>query len=258
MTTAQWTVDDLVPLVPDVQGGFARNFIRQAVCELRFPLLMSLSGVKPPEKFVNALRKRFPIAAAVNEVTLGATEGAISGHSHQFKSSKLTWTVRLKQDAVSLETQSYTTFSDFRERVREVLDAALLVIDSDFFTRVGLRYINVIPMENSTITDWINPALVAPLSGHGFRGVSEFAGKFALNADDGGCLLQHGLRLKSEESGPTTAPQEYVIDVDASRLDIKADEVMAALDSAHRQAFSLFSWALGAKATSRLRGNDQP
>jgi uncharacterized protein (TIGR04255 family) len=251
--TAPTKADDLVRKVPEVQGGFPRNFIRQAVCELRFPTLMSLGGTKPPEKFVAALRKRFPIAETINEFTVGAGQGSVTSHAHQFKSTKLVWTASLKQSAVVLEGTRYTTYADFRERAQEVLDAALLVIDSDFFTRVGLRYINVVPTDEAPMTEWINPALVQPLIGHGFTGISEFAGKLAMSAEDGGCLLQHGINIEADEPGPTQRPPDYVIDIDTYRVDIPAVDVMSILDANHRQAFSLFSWALGSRAKALLQ-----
>lgn len=253
MTASPTKADDLVRQVPEIQGGFPRNFIRQAVCELRFPTLMSLGGAKPPEKFVAALRKRFPISETINEVTVGAGQSSVTSHAHQFKSTKLVWTASLKQSAVVLESMRYSTYADFRERAQDVLDAALLVIDSDFFTRVGLRYINVVPTDEAPMTEWINPALVQPLIGHGFTGISEFAGKLAMSAEDGGCLLQHGVSIKGDEPGPTQRPPDYVIDIDTYRVDIPAGDVMSILDANHRQAFSLFSWALGSRAKALLQ-----
>ena len=254
MADSPITADDLVPLVPLVEEGYPRNFIRQAVCELRFPTLMSLGASRPPEKFIAALRKRFPLTESANEVTLSASESELSGHVHILKSTKGTWSVTLKQSSVALEAFRYTTYAEFRARAHEVLAAALLVIDSDYFTRIGLRYINVIQTDASPMLEWINPVLSGALHGQGFRSFSEFAGKFALSTEDGGCTLQHGIRLKSTSQlpGPTSDPPDYVIDIDTFRNEVTDADAMTALDTMHRQAFSLFSWAIGEKAREKL------
>lgn len=244
--------DELVPLVPVVSDGYPRNFIRQAVCEFRFPTLMWIGGVKPPEKFVHALRKKYPITESANELTVSAGESSVAGHAHIFKASTGPWTVQLKQSAVSLETTRYKGYGEYRSRISDLIDAAQLVIDSDFFTRIGLRYINIIQTAKP-ITDWIKPSLVSTFHEQGFKGISEFAGRLAMNADDGGCLLQHGLRLKEDEDRNVIQTPEYIIDIDAYRVEVPVKEALSAVDAAHRQAFSLFSWSIGPKALERLQ-----
>ncbi len=246
--------DELVSLVPLVDGGYARNFIRQAVCELKFPTLMSISAAKPPEKFVSALRKRFPIYETVNEVSIGGGQGSVTAHAHVVRSSKLTWTATIRQSSIVLETSAYGRYADFKERLSEVIAAALPVIDCDFFTRVGLRYVNVIETDGSSMSEWVNPALVGSLDVNAFKGFSEFAGKFTLGAVDGGCMLQHGIRInqESQTSGPVPIRPDYVVDIDSFRVEVAADEVLGKIDSMHHQVFSMFSWALGEKAKLAL------
>ncbi len=249
--------DSLFPLAPEVAGGYERNFIQQAVCELRFPTLMSLGESKPPAPFVSALRKRFPIIETLNEMTVVPGEKSISGHSHQLMTTKQTWIVRLKENAISIETSRYTAFSEFRDQVKEVVSAAIPVIDSDFFTRIGLRYINIVKTDQTHITEWINPKLIGPLDHQGFTLISEYTGRLAMGADDGGCLLQHGMRNKPGINTPTDVTPDYLIDVDAYRTEVPATSVESALNSIHRQGFSLFRWALGPKAIEYLERKER-
>jgi hypothetical protein len=55
-----------------------------------------------------------------------------------------TSTVSIKQSSLSIEAVSYKNYQDMNDRVLNAVAAAYKVIDSDLFTRVGLRYINVI------------------------------------------------------------------------------------------------------------------
>lgn len=73
-----------------------------------------------------------------------------------------------------------------------------------------------------------------------------------LTGEDGGCLLQHGLKHKEVQRDKPVAMPDYVLDIDSFRMDVPASEVASVLDATHRQAFSMFRWALGPKAIGLL------
>lgn len=247
--------DDLVPLLPKHEGAFKRNFIKQAVCEFKFPTLLAMGGAAPPKAFVSALRKAYPVLELNKEVPIGFAESTTAnGHSHVLKSSKQTWTVTIKKDAVVIETSRYTDYKEMRSRTDEVIKAASGIIDSDFFTRVGMRYINAITTDgDSPLHEWINPSLVGPVEQQGFKGVADFAGRLRLETDDGGCLLQHGLKHKSggQVGLPTLVP-DYIIDIDCYRSEVPLAETLATLDNMRMQVYSMFQWAIGVKAKEYL------
>lgn len=238
------------------RGQYRRNFLQQTVCELRFPTLMGLADSRPPEKFANALRKAYPIYGVVSEVTvnIGTPQHAAS-LAHQFKTANGHWAVSLKSSVLSLETTRYTSFEELLSRLNMVLEAALPVIDSDFFTRVGLRYINLVKTNGDQMTDWVNEQLTHPLGGQLFTGVAEYSGRLQLVAPDGGMLLQHGLAQKQAvalapgEPGPMP---DYLIDIDVFRNEVAASDVPLALQRGHDQVFTLFDWALGPLAKAHL------
>lgn len=250
-----WAADSLVTFKSENVDKFKRNFLKQAVCELRFPTLLELAGPKPPASLVTALRKEYPLLELSNEVTLnmGAQTGA--DNVHIFRSSKGTWSVTLKQNAIALETTKYTEYAEMRERVSRVVTAAKQIIDSDFFTRVGLRYVNVVETSGTHgLEEWVNAALVGPIvGGTTFKSVTELAGKFHLASEDGGCLLQHGLRHKTPPKSEELP--DYVLDIDSYRTDIRVEDGMAALDTMHSQSFALFDWSLGERARAHLKSS---
>lgn len=242
--SARWKADDLVLTRSQNENRFKRNFLKQAVCELRFPTLMELGEQRPPSSFVKALRKDYPHLELNNEVTLGlGTGNAGSSNIHIFRSAKLNWSVSLKQNALSIETTAYSGFDNLRERVLQVVDAAEKIIDSDFFTRIGLRYINVVKSGDEDVAKWINPFLIAPITSESFGGINEFGGRMQLLAEDGGCLLQHGIQFSN--SMPDTPPKpDYLIDIDTYRSEVSLSNTAASIDIMHRQAFDIFDWAL--------------
>lgn len=248
----KWQADALVTVHSQNVDRYKRNFLRQVVCELRFPTLMELGEPRPPTSLVAALRKEYPHLELANEVTL-AVGGGVPGsnNAHVFRSTKLNWTVSIKQSALSIDTTTYSNYAHMKERVLRVVEAASKIIDTDFFTRIGLRYINVIDSGTNPANDWVNPDLVAPLSSGYFNGVQEYAGKIQLTAPDGGCLLQHGIRLKQPHLGEVVSP-EYLLDIDAFRNEVAVSDSGTVLDALHAQAFDLFDWTLGPKAREYL------
>lgn len=248
-----WEADQLVKTRSNNTTRYRRNFLRQAVCELRFPTLIELGGPRPPAAFVSALRKEYPHLELANEVTFGVGVGGTeANHTHIFRSSKLKWSVSLKQNALTVETNNYSEYADLKKRVLYVVEAAKQVIDSDFFTRVGLRYINVIECDSEDPTSgWVNTDLIAPLRNDNFSGISEYAGRLSLIAADGGCLLQHGLQLVNNGKNKPLHP-DYVVDIDAYRNEVNLEHIEMAIDIMHTQAFDIFDWSLGDKARAHL------
>ena len=155
-----WKADSLVRSRSENVDRYKLNFLKQAVCELRFPTLVELGDSRPPAAMVTALRKDYPHLELANQVTIGVGTATGSSNAHLFRSSKLDWTVSLNQSALSIETTAYPGYPQMRERILRVVAAAAKIIDSDFFTRVGLRYINIIDVDEDPHEGWVNPELV--------------------------------------------------------------------------------------------------
>jgi uncharacterized protein (TIGR04255 family) len=250
--SAENTADSLVRVRSPNVDRYKRNFLKQVVCELRFPTLLELGDPKPPAQLINALRKEYPHLEAANEVTLGfAGSKNGSNYVHTMRSSKLTWAVSIKQSSLTIETTAYTDYAEMKKRILRIIEVAQKVIDTDFFTRVGLRYINVIDVKVDPSDGWVNPILVEPIRTQAFVNIHEFAGKLSLTAMDGGCLLQHGVRVKTGSESEKAMP-EYFIDIDTYRNDVPLDKIGDALHVMHEQAFDIFDWTLGLKAREYL------
>jgi uncharacterized protein (TIGR04255 family) len=149
------------------------NFIRAAVCEFRYPTLLELEE-NPPVKLQRLLRKRYPHYSRKRGVSVGDAGVAPLGHRYQFESRSRDWTISVRASAVSLETSRYTEFEEFLDRVNELLSSAKNLLDTDFFTRVGLRYINVVSIDDSVLEGWINAKLISALLTNELGVLSQF------------------------------------------------------------------------------------
>jgi uncharacterized protein (TIGR04255 family) len=225
---------------------FSKNFIRLAVCELRFPTLFELEAERPPLGFAKAVRKEYPLHGLVRNVNVNPGSVAQT-NAHSFRSKKGKWTVTLRAAAVSLETSSYDSFAEFEKRLGFVLKAAEGTIDSDFFTRVGLRYINAMPFAPSEVKQWVNPALVSPLGEGTFGDVEEHWQRVRGPTTVGGYYFQHGL-----DTNPQAGRREYILDFDFYREDVTIPETVSVVRQLHDQEYAMFAWSLGDKAKEHL------
>jgi uncharacterized protein (TIGR04255 family) len=238
-------------LPPVAPARYAKNFLRQVVCEFRFPTLFELEATRPPPSFAKALRRDYPVYQANDDLSV-SMNGVDKAHVHTFTSLKPGWTVTLRAASITIETTKYDCFEDFKTRLTLLIKSAADVIDSEYFTRIGLRYINVIPCGSDRISEWLNPQLVGVNSSDIFGGAVEFSGRIAGPAKVGGYLLNHGLGGE-----PSSRRNEYVVDMDFFANDIAVDEALATVDTLHMQEFELFSWTLGTKAHEYLESSSR-
>lgn len=227
------------------RANYAKNFIRQAVCELRFPTLYELEGDRPPASFSKALRASYPIQEMGETLRMGGSQVSRS-NVHVFKSKKKHWSVTLRASSVTLETANYTSYDEFKTRLAELLQAVKPVIDADFFTRIGLRYINAVPFKIDEIDKWVNPALVAPLSQGIYGDPIDHGGRVAGRTAVGGFLFQHGV------NGDALEKQEYSLDFDLFAEDVAFDDALETTQKLHDLEFSMFRWSLGPAALENL------
>jgi uncharacterized protein (TIGR04255 family) len=233
--------------VPDAgRAHYARNFIRLAVCELRFPTLFELEGEHPPVAFARALRKEYPTHELLANVALNAG-GLAHANAHAFRSRKGRWSVTLRAAAVSLETSLYESFDEFVTRLAFVVKAAESTIDSDFFTRVGLRYINALPCAPEVAGGWVNEALVGPLVVGTYGTVGEYWQRVQGPTRVGGYTFQHGVPIQAGEQA-----REYMLDFDFFKEDVAVVDALSVVKELHELEHAMFDWSLGPKAKEHL------
>jgi len=223
---------------------FEQNFITTAVCELRFPTLLELES-RVPEDFQRALRKDYPHYEKGQSALLGLRLSTVQ--HHQFRSKDKHWTVVMHAFGLSLTSERYTNFEEFFSRFERLLKPAAKVLDTDFFTRLGLRYVNHLPVALGALDGWVNPALIQPLVLGNFGDVDRCWQEVRGRARDSSFSLRHG--LGDAENG---APGKYVIDLDFYAENGSWDGLVPALKLLHEQSSDLFRWVVGPRAIEAM------
>lgn len=124
----------------------------EVIFQLRFPTILSINS-KQPADFQEKIRKEYPFydegIEEQNELLINT-----NGKSAQLKSSQnknysfvsvdKTYKVNLTSTFIAISTRKYTQWEEFSEKVRQVVKAFQETYEVPFYTRVGLRYIDVI------------------------------------------------------------------------------------------------------------------
>lgn len=232
---------------------YKRSFVTRTVCELKFPTLLELAERHPPAKFVSAIRQSYPTLEAAQEVSLNLGQGTHeTTQAHIFRALKGGWVATLKHSSMSIEGQGYDGYPDLRRRVKQLIDAALPVIDAQVWTRVGLRFINTIACDGDPVHGWVNPELVAPILSDNFTKIGGFGGALQLGGDERGAVLRHQLQLGKANADNEIEFIKYILDIDEYQTAVPIAETFDVLDKLHTESFNFFDWCLGEKARDYL------
>lgn len=246
---------DFFPISPRVI--YDRTPLREVICQFRFPPILRVEAQTPAD-FQDRVRNRFPlleqnqpvsanILAQLPNDLLNALGAPINNTSYIFRAddgSHLT----LTRDSLALTVTAYTRWEDFRATLVPALDALVEIYQPAHFTRVGLRYLNVI----------LRDAL--GLNGHSWGDIliPEIAGELALpqwelgtedarrvirskiaNTGDA-VLLQHGL---AQVQG--AAETGYMLDFDFySDIRTEVGDAHATVDRLNGYTGRAFRWSI--------------
>ncbi len=230
------------------RNRFERNTIHQAFCELRFPTLPDLANVVP-RPLLKQISRDFPHHEENVGLKIGITDRdmeQVQHPAHMFFSVDRTWKTWIRTSSLGVETTAYVDFEDFLLRVRKILDSAQPSLDTDFFTRVGLRYINVLPAEIDDIGEWVNNSLVGPLANGPLNGAQRCWSEVRGATELGTYTFRYGL-VGVEGTG-----QRYVMDADFAVESVEWANTLSYLRRLNELNYYLYSWAIGPRTRQYL------
>jgi uncharacterized protein (TIGR04255 family) len=133
------------------------------------------------------------------------------------------------------------------EQINSVVRKSRPFLDTDFFTRVGLRYINELRIEDGKVDGWIRDDLIAPLAAGIYGTVDRFIQEVRGVTKTGKYTFRHGI--------PGLPPDKhdlYTIDFDFYNENVEAETVLSLVSDFNKESFRFFLWVIGAKGRDRL------
>jgi uncharacterized protein (TIGR04255 family) len=144
---------------------YAKNPLKQVICQLRFPPILRII-TELPISFQEKLKQEYPFFQEKPEIGLSLLgvvqqplqiiESAAPGKpvpGYDFISADQHWTVSLTRDFLALSTDAYLNWQDFMMRLEKVKTLFEDIYSPLFYSRIGLRYQDVIRRSELALKD---------------------------------------------------------------------------------------------------------
>jgi len=251
---------------------YKKNSLAEVICQLRFPTILRI-GASELADFQDKVRQDYPLyslqepsiefpqlpkelSSIIQQLNMPKPPGSTT---HRFSTTDSQRFISLSQDFLALAETAYVNWNLFRGELEKAEKALREVYRPAFYSRIGLRYQNVISRKNLALADkkWeelIQTHIVAEL---GAREVADAIvatrTQSVIRTSDvpgGQVRLTHGL-----VKPPGSDEQCYLIDADFSIEQKEGlSEPFEILDRFNRLAGRLFRWAI----TDTLHGAMEP
>jgi uncharacterized protein (TIGR04255 family) len=245
-----------------------------ALCQVRFEPVLGVGQETFVGPFHRAIRESYPRLSRFRQFALQIEAGSAEEPelvektpkppAWRFSDREENWTVVLARDFLTLEVRRYGRFDEFLHRLREVLTALIEHIEPQVGTRLGLRYVNEIRLDEGGADDVIRRELLGPLAGRRWDGYAEQAVQQVLLRFPGheGVNFTHGrLPLGSTVQGSEQEGPFYLLDMDVFReyrapeaLELDPGAICRRVETYHTAIHRLFRWAVTARYIETRQG----
>ncbi len=258
------------------------NPLDEVICQVRFPTILKIESDAPTE-FQEKIRADFPFYELTQPLKLPAgfppqlVQSFVadlpmaSRKSHSFGSKDRQWNLNLTREYVSLTCQSYRRWEEFKQKFQGPFEALQSTYRPSFFTRIGLRYKDVIRrsrlgLENIDWRELIQPWISGILGPGGVSDETQGTSTsciIKLPDAIGQVQLNFGLAVSIDDGTATgaTANQEVVFVIDADLFNdqqTEINDVFNRLDALKRQSGLLFRWCITKRLHDALRPSPVP
>jgi uncharacterized protein (TIGR04255 family) len=250
-----------VPFPKHRRVVYKRNPLSEVICQLRFPTILRI-GTNDIAIFQDSIRREYPLyeskEAAIEFLNVPQEFSAIfdkmsfpspSINTHRFLSQNKKRFIALSRDFLAYSDTDYQRWEDFKDKVGNAEQALQDNFKPAFYSRIGLRYKDVINPQvlgftNLKWSDLLQPHIIGELGDVNISSdISEIMTQTAIKIDDipgSQVTLRHGLLKES-----TTKSMSYLIDADFSIAQTEETHgTVDVLEAFHGLAGRLFRWAI--------------
>ncbi len=241
---------------------YNKNPLKEVICQLRFPTILKISAGQVAD-FQEKIRREYPLyelqeptlifpqlpselSAIVEQINIPKLPGSAT---HRFSTKDSKRFIALAQNFLAVAESAYSMWESFRAELVEAERALREVYEPPFYTRIGLRYQDVISrrdlgLADSKWRDLLQSHIIGELGSPEISGAIVTAQTISLiqipEIPGAHVRLTHGLAKL-----PENEEQCYVIDSDFFIEQKEGlDEPFEILDRFNRLAGKLFRWAI--------------
>lgn len=239
---------------------YKKNLLDEVICQVRFPPILKID-TETPAAFQELVRSTYPNLTESSELLFDFRVGPPHSPAEDFQQVRETrgiknyefvsedkkWKIDLTRNFLALSTKDYIRWEDFIGRFEKALQAFVGVYEPAAFTRVGLRYIDVIVRSKLGLegVDWgelIQDYISGVLAVDSIKGeIKSYENTFQVALEGEGLVRVITKTVQSSASGEPC----YLIDNDFFTIrKIRHEEVFPVLKNFHDCALNLFRWCI--------------
>ncbi|CAN5912789.1 hypothetical protein BH23ACT11_BH23ACT11_09800 [soil metagenome] len=252
-------VEELMAFPDSPRVIYEKNPLQEVACQLSFAPILRI-GTEPPVEFQELIRQEYPLFEEIPGVELppdippelskfltNEMPFSLPTGSYEFTSADGDWAIDLTRDSLTLTSQNYKSWEEFKDHLLRAFEAVLSIYAPAFFTRVGLTYNNVIRrselgLEEVQWSELLQSYVACELASDISESVLGIRSEVLVNLDkiDGQVHVRHGLAQsrESNEIGYVVESTFYV----QERTEV--DATVGILDVFNKQAGNLFRWCI--------------
>jgi uncharacterized protein (TIGR04255 family) len=186
---------------------YQRNPLERVICQLRFPPILRIESTVPAD-FQDRIRGDFPrfrekidspsavqlpseMADQLPEETVIRMIQGVSKKNYEFLSQDGSWQVNLTRTFLALTAFRYERWEEFQAKLRDPLEALVEIYSPAHYSRIGLRYIDVIQRSSLGLgdmswTELLQPHMIGALiTPHLGAEIEEFQARHQIRLSDG-------------------------------------------------------------------------
>ena len=200
---------------------YDHNPLVEVACQVSFPRLLAIDE-RIPSDFQTLMGAEYPFVETreVVQFSFGIANNAVPSKRilYDFITEDRRYTVTLGSDSIAVSTRKYERWELFSVHLKNALHAFTKTYSSPMFTRIGLRYIDIISrqdlgLENTKWSELIKNSALGLLADNDVQieDVVELSAATVLRLDEAGKVVIRTALGKSERTGDETI---FVVDSD--------------------------------------------
>jgi uncharacterized protein (TIGR04255 family) len=146
---------------------YSKNPLDHVICQLRFPPILRIDS-EIPAGFQERIRSEFPNYSETSELKLEVPQEMkdvipaeilrqmlqpVGSKNYEFSSDNSQWKINLTRTFIALTAHKYERWELFKEKLRLPLQALIDEYAPSNFSRIGLRYVDVIKRSQLNLQD---------------------------------------------------------------------------------------------------------
>ena len=250
---------------------YAKNPLQKVICQWRFPPILRIDS-EIPSAFQEAIIAEYPLYVEKPELQSDVRVALMSDQApdiarqlasttlvknHEFSSEDGVWKVNLARTFLAITTTVYSRWEEFESKFRSSYEALLQIYTPPFFTRIGLRYIDVfqrskLGLEQANWSELLQPYFLGLLSSSVSNRVNSLENTYEVSLEDERSIVRIATSFAQDAS---TQERCFLVDSDfyvpGKTL---LEEAGKRLDFLHMQATRLIRWMI----TDKLHAAMEP